>query len=64
MSTLNLDQFTNERARAYFYRLLSRGVAPLLTFYGVISEAEAALWVGLLAFVFEVPAHYTSTKRH
>lgn len=42
-----------EHVRAYIYRL-GTPVSSLLIFYGIISEAEAALWLGLLGAVMMV----------
>jgi hypothetical protein len=56
----------DERTRAYIYRI-GTALLPLLILYGVVSEAEAALWVGVLAAVLAVgegalAAKHTSTK--
>lgn len=56
-----------EHVRAYIYRL-GTPVGALLIFYGIISEAEAALWLGLLGAVMMVgegamAALNTSTKK-
>ena len=56
-----------EHVRAYIYRLLTP-VAALLIFYGVISEAEAALWVELAGTALLVgegalAARHTTTAR-
>ena len=49
--------------RAYIYRVLV-AVAPLLAFYGVISEQEIALWLTVVATVLGVglAAANTPTK--
>lgn len=56
-----------ERQRAYAYRILT-AVLPLLILYGVLSEAEAALWTGVGAAVLAVgegalASRHTSTRR-
>lgn len=40
------DKILPAKARNYVYGLLSP-IALLLIFYGVLSEAEAGLWLGL-----------------
>jgi hypothetical protein len=57
----------DERTRAWIYRVAT-ALLPLLILYGVVSEAEAALWVGVLAAVLAVgegalASKHTSTKR-
>jgi hypothetical protein len=41
----------SEQVRGWIYRVAVAAV-PLLTAYGVINEAQGALWVGALASVF------------
>ena len=57
----------DERTRAYLYRI-GTALIPLLIVYGVVSEAEAALWVGVLGAVLAagegaLATKHTSTKR-
>jgi hypothetical protein len=54
-----------ERTRAYIYRI-AMVVVPLLIAYGVISDSDAALWLGVLAAVLDLgtsalAAKHTST---
>jgi hypothetical protein len=41
----------SEQVRGWIYRVAVAAV-PLLTAYGVINEAQGALWVGALASIF------------
>jgi hypothetical protein len=55
------------RWRAYMYRVAVAAI-PVLTGYGVVSESQAALWLGLLGTVlavsgFTMASSHTSTKR-
>ncbi len=50
-----------ERNRAYIYRVLSGGGVVAL-FYGLVSAEEVAVWSGLVAAVFVLPAANTSTQ--
>lgn len=52
--------FARERNRAYLYRVLASGGAVAL-FYGVASSDEVAVWSGLVATAFALPAANTST---
>lgn len=52
---------STERNRAYIYRVLSGGGVVAL-FYGLVSAEEVAVWSGLVATVFVLPAANTSTK--
>lgn len=40
----------SEKVRAYIYRV-EAALVPVLVFYGIASEREAALWAGLLTAV-------------
>jgi hypothetical protein len=53
----------NEATRAWIYRIVT-AVIPILTAYGVISEAEAPLFVALAAAVLStgLAAVNTSTR--
>lgn len=53
----------SEATRAYIYRGLV-GTVPLLTFYGLIAEQAAPLWIGAAAGWLGVglAARNTSTK--
>ena len=42
-----------ENVRAYIYRVLA-AVVPLLILYGVLSQTEAALWMGVAAAVLSL----------
>lgn len=66
MPLLDLDQFARvdwEAVRGWAYRVASRCIAPMLVFYGVLSAEEVALWVGFVAVLFEVPAHFTPVRK-
>ena len=43
----------DQKTRGYIYRV-SVAVMPLLILYGVVSETEAALWVGVVAAILSV----------
>ena len=68
MPTIDLNRPTMpEHVRAYIYRI-SVALMPLLILYGVLSESEAALWVGVVAAVLSVgesalAARNTSVRR-
>jgi hypothetical protein len=51
-----------ERTRAYLYRVFT-GAGLVALGYGVVSAEEVALWSGLVATVFVLPAANTSTER-
>lgn len=38
----------NESTRAYIYRVLL-AVQPLVLYYGIASQAEVALWLGVIS---------------
>lgn len=42
-----------ERTRAYIYRVLT-AAAPLLTAYGITTEADLALWLALAGTILGV----------
>ena len=55
-----------ESQRAYIYRVLF-GLVPIAGFYGLLSEQEGSLWIGLAAIVLGttgagVASAFTSTK--
>jgi len=53
----------NEATRAYIYRVLL-AVQPLVLFYGIASQAEIALWLGVIsaALGLGLASKNTSTK--
>lgn len=52
----------SEKTRAYIYRILL-AVSPLVTFYGLLSEQETVLWLGVAGVVLNIlPAMNTSIK--
>ena len=52
----------NEQTRAYIYRLLLAS-GPVIAFYGLMSEQEIALWLGVAIVALNImPAMNTSTK--
>lgn len=61
MPPLNLDQITDQRTRGYLYRVLAAAGVVALS-YGVLSAEEVAVWTGLVATIFAVPAYNTPTK--
>ena len=53
----------SEQIRAYIYRLLMAAGA-IAMFYGMITNEELAVWLGLASVALNVlPATNTSTKR-
>lgn len=58
-----MGQLFSEPVRAWVYRV-SLFVIPLLIFYGVLDEQEAALWAALLAGMLNqgLAVANTSTK--
>lgn len=61
MPILNIERMTDQRTRGYLYRVLA--AAGVVAFsYGVLSAEEVAVWTGLVATVFAVPAYNTPTK--
>lgn len=56
-----LTWLRRERNRAYLYRVFaSAGVVAVG--YGLLSAEEVALWAGLVATTFALPAANTSTE--
>jgi hypothetical protein len=53
--------FARERNRAYLYRVLTAGGTVVL-FYGLATQEEVAVWSGLVATGFGLPAANTTTK--
>jgi hypothetical protein len=53
--------FSQERHRAYLYRVIVAG-GGVAFFYGILSAEEVAVWSGLVATAFALPAANTSTK--
>jgi hypothetical protein len=52
----------NEKTRAYIYRILL-AVSPLIAFYGLLSQEEVTLWLGVASTVLNIlPVMNTSTK--
>lgn len=53
----------NEATRAYVYRVLL-ALQPLVLFYGIASESEVALWLGVIsaALGLGLATKNTSTK--
>ena len=43
----------DEKVRAYIYRILL-AVSPIAVFYGLLSEQETVLWVGLAGVVLNI----------
>lgn len=54
--------FGRERNRAYVYRVVVAAGAVAAS-YGVVSGADVALWSGLVATAFLLPAANTSTAK-
>ena len=54
--------FGQERNRAYLYRLAAAG-GGVAFFYGLVTAEEIAVWSGLVATAFALPAANTSTKK-
>ena len=50
---VNFPDFTNERTRAYLYRIAVAAI-PLLVVAGVLSSEDAAIWLGVAAAVLGV----------
>lgn len=56
-----INSLTDQRTRGYLYRVLCAcGFVAL--FYGLMSATEIAVWSGLVATLFAVPAVNTPTK--
>lgn len=55
--TLDFD----ERTRAYLYRI-AIAVMPILIMYGVVSEQEAAVWIGVVAALLSISANTMAAK--
>lgn len=54
----------SERTRAYIYRVLL-AVSPVVAFYGLLSDDEIALWLGVASTVLNVlPVLNTTTKEN
>jgi hypothetical protein len=50
------------KARAYLYRVLL-AISPLVAFYGLLTDAELVLWLGIASTVLNIlPTLNTSTK--
>ena len=52
-----------QTVRAYIYRVLT-ALGPVAIFYGLASSDEVALWAGVVATLFVLPAVNTPTKMH
>jgi len=50
-----------QTTRAYIYRVLT-ALGPLAIFYGLAASDEVALWSGVVAALFVLPAVNTPTK--
>lgn len=50
-----------QSTRAYAYRVVT-GAGVIASFYGLLTAEEVALWAGLVATLFVVPA--ANTPRH
>lgn len=63
MPVLNIDTLTDQRTRAWLYRVLL-AVAPLLAAYGIATGTQVALWVAVGGAVLGngVATYNTSTK--
>ena len=54
----------SEQIRAYIYRILM-AVGAVVAFYGILSNEEIVVWLGLAAVILNVlPATNTTTKPH
>jgi hypothetical protein len=54
----------NEKTRAYIYRILL-AVSPVIAFYGLLSQEEVTLWLGVASTVLNIlPVMNTTTKGH
>lgn len=54
----------SEKVRAYIYRVLL-AVSPIIAFYGVLTQEELALWLGVASTVLNIlPTLNTSTKNN
>lgn len=52
----------NEKVRAYIYRILL-AVSPVVAFYGLLTQEELALWLGVASTVLNIlPVMNTNTK--
>lgn len=53
----------NESTRAYIYRVIL-ALQPVAVAYGLVTESEAALWIGVASAVLSagLATAYTSTK--
>jgi hypothetical protein len=52
----------HEKTRAYIYRILL-AVSPLVAFYGLMTQEELTLWLGVASTVLNIlPVMNTSTK--
>jgi hypothetical protein len=52
----------NEKTRAYIYRILL-AVSPLIAFYGLLTQEELTLWLGVASTVLNIlPVMNTTTK--
>lgn len=52
----------DEKVRAYIYRVLL-SVSPLVAFYGLLTQEELTLWLGVASTVLNIlPVMNTSTK--
>lgn len=53
----------SERARAYIYRVIL-ALSPLVAFYGILTDAELALWLGIASTVLSIlPTLNTSAAK-
>lgn len=57
-----LSYLQTERVRAYIYRVLTVAGGVAL-FYGLLTAEELAVWSGLVATLFVLPAVNTSTQK-
>lgn len=56
-----MNWIRRERNRAYLYRVAT-AAGVVAVGYGLLTAAEVALWAGLVATLFALPAANTTTK--
>jgi hypothetical protein len=56
-----INWLSRERNRAYVYRVLT-AAGVVAVGYGLISAEDVALWAGLVATAFALPAANTTTQ--
>ena len=58
---MNLPDLTDEKTRAYVYRVIA-ALIPVLVVVGVVGPEDAAVWLGLAAAVFGFGAAGLASK--